>query len=206
MTDCGCEVEIKNREEGKVLILLLSINAVMFVVEMVFGVVSESTALIADSLDMLADATVYGIGLYAVGKSKTVKISAAHLSGIFQVILGVLVLADIVRRFMFGSEPESFLMVVIGIAALIANVVCLILISKHKEGEVHMRASWIFSKNDVIANLGIILGGVLVYLLDTRYPDLIIGVIISLIVIRGGIGIIKDASSEKKALMEMIDQ
>ena len=206
MTDCGCEVEIKNREEGKVLILLLSINAVMFVVEMVFGVVSESTALIADSLDMLADATVYGIGLYAVGKSKTVKISAAHLSGIFQVVLGVLVLADIVRRFIFGSEPESFLMVVIGIAALIANVGCLILISKHKEGEVHMRASWIFSKNDVIANLGIILGGVLVYLLDTRYPDLIIGVIISLIVIRGGIGIIKDASSEKKALMEMIEQ
>jgi Co/Zn/Cd efflux system component len=170
----------------------------MFIVEITLGIISESTALIADSLDMLADATVYGIGLYAVGKEAFVKIKAAHISGIFQILLGVTVLFDIVRRAILGSEPESLLMIFVGIAALIANIICLLLISKHKDGEVHMRASWIFSKNDVIANLGIILGGVLVYQLDSRFPDLIIGLAISIIVTRGGIHIIKEASNEKQ--------
>lgn len=197
MTDCGCGIEIKNREESRVLIILLSINAFMFVVEIVLGIMSESTAIIADSLDMLADATVYGIGLYAVGRSPLVKIKAAHLSGIFQVILGVLVSADVIRRLIYGSEPESFLMISVGLLALVANVICLTLISKHKDGEVHMRASWVFSKNDVIANLGIIISGGFVYLLDSRFPDLIIGMIISIIVIRGGIHIIKDSRNEK---------
>ena len=197
MTDCGCGIEIKNREESRVLIILLSINAFMFVVEIVLGIMSESTAIIADSLDMLADATVYGIGLYAVGRSPLVKIKAAHLSGIFQVILGVLVSADVIRRLIYGSEPESFLMISVGLLALVANVICLTLISKHKDGEVHMRASWVFSKNDVIANLGIIISGGFVYLLDSRFPDLIIGMIISIIVVRGGIHIIKDSRNEK---------
>lgn len=198
MADCGCEIEIKNREEGRILKILLSINAFMFIAEITLGILSESTALIADSLDMLADATVYGIGLYAVGRSPLVKIKAAHLSGVFQVLLGVLVSADVIRRLIYGSEPESFLMISVGMVALVANVICLILISKHKEGEVHMRASWIFSKNDVIANLGIIISGGFVYLLDSRFPDLIIGMIISIIVIRGGIHIIKDAYNEKQ--------
>jgi len=198
MSDCGCEIEIKNKEESRTLVLLLSINAIMFFVEITLGIISESTALIADSMDMLADAIVYGIGLYAVGKEVFVKIKAAHISGIFQIMLGVTVLFDIARRAILGSEPESFLMVVVGIVALMANIVCLRLISKHKNGEVHMRASWIFSKNDVIANLGVILGGVLVYLLDSRFPDLIIGLAISIIVIRGGIHIIKDANNEKQ--------
>ena len=197
MTDCGCGIEIKNREESRVLIILLSINAFMFVVEIVLGIMSESTAIIADSLDMLADATVYGIGLYAFGRAPLVKIKAAHLSGIFQVILGVLVSADVIRRLIYGSEPESFLMISVGLLALVANVICLTLISKHKDGEVHMRASWVFSKNDVIANLGIIISGGFVYLLDSRFPDLIIGMIISIIVIRGGIHIIKDSRNEK---------
>jgi len=202
MAECGCEIEIKNREEGRVLKILLSINAFMFIAEITLGILSESTALIADSLDMLADATVYGIGLYAVGRSPLVKIKAAHLSGVFQVLLGVLVSADVIRRLIYGSEPESFLMISVGMVALVANVICLILISKHKEGEVHMRASWIFSKNDVIANLGIIISGGFVYLLDSRFPDLIIGMIISIIVIRGGIHIIKDAYHEKRVHSE----
>lgn len=199
MSDCGCEVEIKNREESRVLIWLLVINLSMFFLEITFGIVSESSALIADSLDMLIDASVYGIGLYAVGKSPLVKIKAAHLSGVFQLVLGLLVMGDTLRRLIFGSEPESVMMMVIGVAALIANMICLSLISKHKNGEVHMRASWIFSKNDVIANVGIIIGGVLVYLLETRYPDIIIGMLISLIIIWGGIQILRDSKAERKA-------
>jgi len=202
MSGCGCGVEFKNAEESKVLIVLLAINGFMFFAEITFGILSESTALIADSLDMLADASVYGIALYAVGRSTFAKIRAAHISGIFQIALGATVLVDVVRRLVFGSEPVSLLMILVGSVALIANVICLALISKHKEGEVHMRASWVFSKNDVIANLGIILGGVFVYLLDSRLPDLIIGIAISLLVIRGGIHIIKDSGNERRIQQE----
>jgi len=198
MSGCGCEVEIKNKEQSRVLIILLGINAFMFFVEITLGILSESTALIADSLDMLTDATVYGIGLYAVGRPLLAKIRAAHISGVFQIILGASVSVDVVRRFILGSEPESLFMITVGIAALVANVICLSLIARHREGEVHMRASWVFSKNDVIANLGIIIGGLLVYVFESRYPDLIIGLAISIIVIRGGIQIFKDASNEKR--------
>jgi Co/Zn/Cd efflux system component len=197
MADCDCEIEVKNREESRVLIILLGINAFMFVIEITLGIFSESTALIADSLDMFADATVYGIGFFAVGRPILAKIRAAYISGVFQIILGASVAIDILRRMIWGSDPESLLMISIGIVALIANTICLMLISKHKEGEVHMRASWIFSKNDVIANLGIIIGGVLVFILDSRLPDLIIGIAIIFIVIRGGIYIIRDATNEK---------
>lgn len=198
MSGCGCEVEIKDKEQRWVLILLLAINGGMFVVEITAGLLADSTALIADSLDMLADATVYAIGLYAVGRSLVAKAKAAHISGVFQVILGLGVLFDIVRRFVVGSEPESMLMMVIGTVALIANTICLMLLYKHRQGEVHMRASWIFSKNDVIANLGVIGAGVLVAWLGSPWPDLVIGLIIALIVTRGGIHIIKDANAEKK--------
>ncbi len=197
MSGCGCEIEIKNKEQRRVLILLLVINSVMFMAEIVAGIIADSTALIADSLDMLADATVYAIGLYAVGRSLLVKAKAAHVSGIFQVVLGLGVLFDIVRRTVVGSDPESTMMIVVGIVALIANTVCLMLIYKHRQSEVHMRASWIFSKNDVLANLGVISGGFLVAYTGSSYPDLFIGLIIAAIVIRGGIHIIKDANREK---------
>ena len=200
MSGCDCEIEIKNKEQSRVLIILLGINAFMFLVEITLGILSDSTALIADSLDMLADATVYGIGLYAVGRPLSAKIRAAHISGVFQIMLGAFVAVDVFRRFVWGSEPEPLFMIGVGIAALVANVICLRLIASHREGEVHMRASWIFSKNDVIANLGIIIGGLLVYTLESRYPDLLIGLAISIIVIRGGIQIFKDASSEKKQI------
>lgn len=196
MTNCECDIEINNREQGKVLIILLGINALMFLIEITLGILSESTALIADSLDMLADAAIYGIALYAVGRAGALKIRAAFASGILQLLFGVIVAADVLRRLIWGSDPESLLMIAVGLLALIANTTCLLLIAKHREGEVHMRASWIFSKNDVIANLGIIIGGGLVYLLDSRFPDLIIGMMISILVMRGGLLIIKDAKGE----------
>ncbi len=196
MSDCGCEIEIKDREQSRVLWWLLAINGVMFVVELTVGWIAQSTGLIADSLDMLADATVYGIGLYAVGKSPRHKANAALYSGIAQGLLGLLILGDILRRAIYGSEPVSALMMGMGVVALAANVWCLLLIQKHRDGEVHMRASWIFSKNDVIANSGVILGGLLVWLLDSRWPDLVIGTLIALIVLRGAVHIVTDARAE----------
>lgn len=198
MPGCECDIEIKNKEERKTLLVLLLINAVMFVVEIVAGIKGDSTALIADSVDMFADASVYGIGLYAIGRSLLIKAQAALFSGIFQVLLGLSVLADVLRRTIYGSEPESLVMMGIGLVALIANIICLVLIHKHKSGEVHMRASWIFSKNDVIANVGVIVGGMLVAWLHSPYPDLIIGVVIVFIVVKGGVHIIKDSLSSRR--------
>jgi len=201
MAGCGCEVDIKDKSERRVLIALLLINGFMFVAELGIGWWAQSTALIADALDMLADAMVYGVGLYAVGKPLLVKTQAARLSGTLQVLLGLLVLADILRRFVVGSEPVSSMMMGMGLVALLANVTCLILIAKHREGEVHMRASWIFSKNDVIANLGVILAGGLVAWTGSRLPDLLIGVLVVIIVIRGGLLILKDAKATRIAAL-----
>ena len=198
MSDCDCSVESKSKEQSRVLWLLLLINVTMFIVEIVTGIIADSTGLVADSLDMLADAAVYAVGIFAVGKADSIKINAASTSGIFQIILALGVAAEIARRLIWGSEPEPLFMIGISIVALIANVVCLALISKHREGEVHMRASWIFSKNDVIANSGVILAGVLVHVLHSRLPDLVIGTVIVLIVLRGGITIITDARNERE--------
>ncbi|MBT8088895.1 MAG: cation transporter [Gammaproteobacteria bacterium] len=191
------ERSAQSKDQSRVLWILLSINAVMFVAEIIAGIVAESTGLMADSLDMLADATVYAIGLYAVGKAVSVKARAALMSGIFQILLALGVAAEVARRLLFGSEPEALIMIGVSMIALLANIVCLVLISKHRDGEVHMRASWIFSKNDVIANVGVIFAGILVYVLASPLPDLVIGALISLIVLRGGVSIVTDARLEK---------
>jgi len=198
MSGCGCEVEIKDQSQRQVLYWLLGINATMFVIEMGIGLFADSTALIADSLDMLADAVVYGIALYAIGKSLLHKANAARISGFFQMALGLLIIIDIVRRSIYGSEPVSGLMMAMGAVALVANVICLVIIRKQKNEEVHMRASWIFSANDVIANLGVIFAGVMVFWLDSRWPDLVIGVIVSCVVLRGAKMILEDAKNERQ--------
>lgn len=197
MSGCGCEMNARNQEEQKTLLLVLGINAFMFVFEMTLGLLAQSTGLIADSLDMFADASVYGIGLYAVGKSAGLKIRSAKLSGVAQIVLALLVLVDVLRRFAFGSDPVSGLMIGVGLIALLANAACLRLISKHRDGGVHMRASVIFSQNDVIANAGVILSGILVWAMDSRYPDLAIGLVIAMVVLRGGLRILKEAAEEK---------
>ena len=127
--------------ERKTLWILLAINGSMFVVEGVTGYVADAAGLVADSLDMLADASVYAVVLLAVGRSLRLQARAATASGVLQIALGVGVMVDVVRRFIYGSEPVSALMMGMGLVALAANVTCLILIAKHREGGVHMRAS-----------------------------------------------------------------
>lgn len=200
MSDCGCEVKIKDASQNKVLYWLLGINGAMFVIELGVGLLADSTALIADSMDMLADAVVYAIGIYAVGKSFIHKANAAKVSGYFQLMLGVIILIDIIRRSIMGSEPVSYLMMGMGAVALVANVICLLIIRKHKDGDVNMRASWIFSSNDVVANMGVVAAGALVLWLDSRLPDLIIGVIVSIVVLCGAWTILKDANQELKTI------
>lgn len=197
MAGCGCEMEARNKQERKTLFIVLGINAFMFIFELVLGLLAQSTGLIADSLDMLADASVYTISLYAVGRSEALKNKSAKFSGFAQILLAILVLADVLRRFFLGSEPVSALMMGVGVIALVANAICLTLIAKHRDGGVHMRASLIFSKNDVIANIGVIVAGALVWVLGSRYPDLIIGSVIAIVVLRGGFQILREAAEHK---------
>ncbi|HBX39310.1 MAG TPA: sodium:proton antiporter, partial [Marinobacter adhaerens] len=179
------DTAISAEQESGTLRWLLGINAVLFVVEMTAGLIAHSTGLIAESLDNFADAAVYGLALYAVGHSVKMQVRAAHLAGVLQLILAVGVLAEVVRRFVFGSEPESLVMMGIAFIALIANTTCLLLISKHRKGGAHMKASWIFSANDVVINLGVITAGALVAWTGSNYPDLIIGSIAGIIVLNG---------------------
>ena len=172
-------------QEARTLKLLLAINAAMFVVELAMGWLAQSTGLMADSLDMFADAAVYGLALSAVGVGVRRQQRAAQLSGWLQLLLAVGALAEVLRRFLLGSEPEPPLMMGIALVALAANVTCLWLISRHRHGGVHMKASWIFSTNDVLANLGVIAAGALVAWTGSPYPDLAIGTVIALLVMNG---------------------
>jgi len=188
------ESDESRETEGRVLKQLLAINGAMFVVELAAGLIAQSTGLIADSLDMFADAAVYGMSLYAVGKAISYKMRAAKVSGYLQMVLALMALSEVVRRFVFGSEPEAPIMMAVALAALVANVSCMALLSKHREGGVHMKASWIFSINDVIANMGVILAGGAVYMSGSQWPDLIIGTVIALVVFAGALKILKLSS------------
>lgn len=190
-------MEARDEQERKTLRIVLSINAFMFVLEMALGLLAQSTGLIADSLDMFADASIYALSLYAVGKSSHLKARSARLSGLAQIFLALLVLIEVLRRFVFGSDPVGALMMGVGFIALLANTACLSLIAKHRKDGVHMRASWIFSRNDVIANAGVILSGALVWILGSRYPDLAIGLAITVIVLHGGMQILKEAAEQE---------
>jgi len=171
--------------EARTLWLLLAINGAMFVVEFLWGLIAQSAGLVADSLDMFADAAVYGLALYAVGRAAALKTRAAHLAGWLQVVLALGALSEVVRRAFFGSEPESTMMMGVGAVALVANVACLVLITKKRDRGAHMKASYIFSANDVIANIGVIVAGALVTWTGSPYPDLVVGTVIAVIVLSG---------------------
>lgn len=184
----------KDADESGVLKKLLAINAGMFVVELTAGLIAQSTGLIADSLDMFADAAVYGLSLYAVGKLASHKRRAARISGYLQLLLAAMALSEVARRYIYGAEPNAPYMIAVAFIALIANVSCMALLAKHREGAVHMKASWIFSTNDVIANVGVIIAGASVYFMGASWPDLAIGAIIAIIVFKGAIKILRLSS------------
>lgn len=177
--------------EARVLRILLGINLLMFCIEIIAGWWAQSAGLISDAADMFADAAVYGVALYAVGRSAMHKRSAARLAGLLQLALAVGALTETGRRIVTGSSPDEIAMVGISLLALAANVTCLALISPHRETGVHMRASYIFSANDVLANLGVIIAGLLVAWTATPWPDWIIGFSIGIMVLAGAFRILR---------------
>jgi Co/Zn/Cd efflux system component len=183
----------ENTNQKKILWVVLAINFAFFIIEMTTGLISKSMGLVADSLDMLADSFVYGISLLAVGGTLIKKKRIARLAGYFQITLAVIGFVEVLRRF-FGDEelPDFSLMVIISVFALIANGICLYILQKSKsKEEAHMKASMIFTSNDVIINLGVIIAGILVNILSSNKPDLIIGTIVFVLVIQGAFRILK---------------
>jgi cation diffusion facilitator family transporter len=197
MSECGCHHEAKNARERRVLWIALALNAAMAVIGGFAGWIAQSTGLLADALDMLSDATAYAIGLVAIGRTTRFKANAALLSGGVLLMLGVGVLVEVARRVIFGAEPLSGWMIGISLLSLAVNVTVLRMLAPLKSGEVHLRATWLFTRADVVANLGVILAGVLVFWLHSPYPDFAIGTLIGLYVIKEAFGILRDAHAEK---------
>ena len=148
--------------------------------------------LVADSLDMLADATVYGMSLMVVGAAVGRKKRVAWWSGLLQSLMAVAGMVEVVRRFVSPSLPPEFAaMIWMSALSLVANAYCLWLLNRQKSGDAHMRASVIFSANDVVVNLGVILSGVAVWIFNSRVPDLVVGAVVFVIVLRGAVRIFK---------------
>jgi Co/Zn/Cd efflux system component len=178
--------------ESRLLWQVLLINFFCFGLELIAGFFSHSLGLVADSLDMLADSLVYGLALFAVGGSLQRKKHIARSAGYLQLALALMGFVEVVKRFVDVEEMPAFhTMIIISIIALLGNALCLFLLQKSKSNEAHMQASMIFTSNDVIVNLGVIVAGVLVYLTQSKYPDLVVGTIVFYIVGKGALKILK---------------
>jgi Co/Zn/Cd efflux system component len=178
--------------ERRLLMQVLGINLFFFALEMLTGFLSGSMGLMADGLDMLADAIVYGMALFVVGAVAAKKKRIAAISGYFQLALAFLGMAEVIRRFLLPEPmPGFWTMIIVSVLALAGNALCLYLLQKSNSREVHMQASLIFTSNDVIANLGVIVAGILVYFTASKYPDLLIGFVVFILVGRGALRILR---------------
>ena len=198
MSDCGCHHEAKNAQERKILMIALALNATMAVVGGIAGWIGQSTGLLADALDMLSDATAYAIGLVAIGRTASFKANAATLSGIALLLLGLGVLFEVGRRVVYGAEPASGWMIGTAIVSFIVNMSVLRMLAPLKSGEVHLRATWIFTRADIVANVGVIVAGMLVFWLRSPIPDYVIGTLIGLYVVKEAVSILVEARRARR--------
>ena len=186
-------LDAQDAAERRTLIRVLGINIGQFIMVGAVGIVAQSTGLLGAALDNLSDAGVYMVSIYAVGRSVLAKSRAARLSGVLLIVLALALLGEVVRRFVTGSDPIGSAMIVTAIANAASNVLCLRLLQSHREQGVHLKASWIFTTNDMLANLGIFLSGVAVMFFRSPLPDLLIGLIVVGIVLKGGWSILVEA-------------
>lgn len=204
MKDCCAKEEdiIALRDShGRVLCTVLAINAVMFVVELVAGLMSHSTALLADSLDMLGDALVYAFSLFVLGKGLRWEARASTLKGWIMFAFGVGVLIEALYRLTEPVVPEAGAMGITGFAALVMNSICFALLWNHRDDNINMKSTWVCSRNDLIGNAGVILAGFLTGVTASQWPDIIIGTAIAAIFMRSALRVLSDARfAERSAL------
>jgi cation diffusion facilitator family transporter len=180
------------RERQKnVLQLVLAINAIMFVVEFGAGVLAQSTALLADSLDMLGDASVYGLSLYALNRGARWRAGAALSKGVIMAAFGAGVVLEAGLKMATGVVPQGSLMGLFGTLALLANVSCLVLLMRHRSDDLNMRSTWLCSRNDVIANGGVLVAAAGVAVTGTAWPDILVGLLIAGLFLSSAWGVIR---------------
>jgi cation diffusion facilitator family transporter len=194
--NCGVGAGAGSAHERRILIVVLLINAAMFAAEFSAGLVAGSTALLADSLDMLADAIIYAIGLFALGRARHWRARAALTSGLFQLVLGAGIAIEAIVKLIVGGLPDVATMGLFGVLALVANTICFVLLARFRDGDINLRATWICSRNDMIGNVGVLIAAGLVMWLDSGWPDIIIGLFIAVVVIRSALRITLEARSE----------
>lgn len=181
----------KNKQEKNALTVLLLLNGIMFFVEVIAGWAAQSAGLLADALDMFADAAVYLVALYAVGRAAQYKLKAVKFAGVIELFLALGAIGRTIYQITSGTNPEPNTMISISLIALIVNVICLRITYMRRHDGAHMKASYIFSANDVIANLGVIVAGILVAWFSSPVPDWIIGLMIGFVVLNGAIRILR---------------
>lgn len=194
----GADFASNDAQDRKILWAVLWINLAQCVLGMGVGVWASSTALIGAALDNMADASVYAVGLYAIGRSVGAKVAAARLSGWLLIGLSVLLAVEVVRRFFGSEEPIGPAMMAMAAVNAGINVVCIRLIRRHKGEDVNFKASAIFTSNDSIVNLAILVSGVLVMWLGSNVPDLVLGIVSVLISANGGREILEQARIAKQ--------
>jgi Co/Zn/Cd efflux system component len=204
MSDCcqskSCEIEALRTRQGTVLKAVLAINVVMFAVEMTAGLLVASVALIADSLDMLGDALVYGFSLYVIARGARMKAVAALLKGGIMAAFGLFVLAHAVYRILVPEVPAYEAIGAIGLLALAANGYCLWLLTRHRYDDINMSSVWLCSRNDLIANTSVLIAAVGVWLTGTGWPDVVVGLALAALFLRSAVTVIRQAHGELRAV------
>ncbi len=200
MDDCcqlkAGELTSLRNQHRNVLVFVLVINAVLFLVEVAAGLLANSTALLADSLDMLGDSLVYGFSMYVLGRSAKWKAKVALLKGAIMAMFGAVVLLEAAHKTIAGTVPTAETMGVIGTLVLLGNGICFFLLFRHRSDDINMRSTWLCSRNDIIANVSVIVAAIWVKLLDASWPDILVGVAISALFMRSAITVLRDSLSE----------
>lgn len=206
MADSCCsnkapELERLARQAGqrRVLIAVLVINAVMFVAEFGAGIVAGSAALMADAVDMLGDALVYGVSIFAITRGTRWKAGAAMFKGVFILALGIGVIVNVIVKVQSGVPPSSTIMLIFGGLALLANLTCLRLLWRFRSQDVNMSSTFECSRNDVISNVGVLVAAGLVVLLASPWPDILIGSGIALVFLRSSLRVITEAAPQLRS-------
>ena len=186
------------RDQRRILLWVLVLNAALFVGLGLAGWLADSSALLANALDNASDSVVYLISFLAVGRSEAWKSRAAGASGVLLLIFAAGVIADVVRRWLTGAEPLGPTMMVMAVVAAGVNLWCLLLLKRIKVDDVNMRTAETFSFNDFISNGGILVAGGLVLWLGRSWPDLVVGALVALIAAKGGLEILEDARKSRE--------
>lgn len=198
----GSELErlAAQADQRRVLVVVLAINAIMFVAEFGAGAIAGSTALMADAADMLGDALVYGVSLYALDRSARWKAGAALFKGLFILALGLGIVVNVAVKAGSGVPPSSMLMLVFGGLALVANLACLRLLWRFRAHDVNMASTFECSRNDVISNMGVLVAAGLVALFASPWPDIVIGSAMAALFLRSAFRVATQALRELRAL------